>query len=165
MMTTSAEQPTIHMLCGLICSGKTTLARKLEKDFNAVAFSPDEWMAQLFGSEHTDQYGFKYAPKVHALVCKIYERLLQLNVDVILDSGFWSKFERDQVRRKAVELGVKHKLYFLDCSKDICMQRLRERNTQRRPDAIVIPENKFLQSLNLFQPPGADEEFEHIETG
>lgn len=62
-------------------------------------------------------------------------------------------------------MGAIPKLYFLTCPKDILIQRLRERNAERRPDSVVVPESKFRTSWNWFQPPGADEEFELVDTG
>ncbi|QRE77303.1 AAA family ATPase [Methylobacterium aquaticum] len=41
--------PTAHLLFGILGSGKTTLARGLEHRHRAVRFTPDEWMACLFG--------------------------------------------------------------------------------------------------------------------
>jgi predicted kinase len=110
------------MLCGFICSGKTTLARKLERDLKAITFCPDEWMVQLFGQEHSDQCGIRYAPAVRSLMTETYEQLLKLKIDVILDDGFWRKADRDHLRKRAAELGAQSKLYFLVCPKDILMQ-------------------------------------------
>ena len=43
--------PTLYLLCGLPGSGKTTLARKLEREAPALRLCPDEWMAPLFGTD------------------------------------------------------------------------------------------------------------------
>lgn len=163
-MRAKVRQPTVHMLCGFICSGKTTLARKLEKELKAITFCPDEWMVQLFGQEHSDQCGITYAPAVHALMSGTYEQLLKLKIDVILDDGFWRKADRDYMRKRAAELGAQSKLYFLFCPKDVLMQRLQKRNAERKPDSVVVPEAKFEISWNYFEPPGVNEEFELVVT-
>lgn len=36
--------PTVHMIHGFVGVGKTTFAKKLQQEVNAVRFSPDEWM-------------------------------------------------------------------------------------------------------------------------
>jgi predicted kinase len=36
---------------GFLGSGKTTLAKRLELQHSAVRFTPDEWMARLFGED------------------------------------------------------------------------------------------------------------------
>jgi predicted kinase len=163
-MNTKEKIPTIHMLCGFICSGKTTFAQKLERELEAVTFCPDMWMALLFGTKHSDQEGICYAPKVDALISRTYEQLLKLKIDIILDSGFWTKAERDRMKRHASELGAKSKLYFLTCPKDVLLQRLQKRNAERKPDTIMISEAKFKIAWEHFHAPGEDEEFELIET-
>src|ERR1700730_9936253 len=39
--------PTLLLLCGLPGSGKTTLAKKLERERHALRLSPDEWLWSL----------------------------------------------------------------------------------------------------------------------
>ena len=38
---------TLHLICGLPGSGKTTLAKQLETSEGAVRFCPDEWIAEI----------------------------------------------------------------------------------------------------------------------
>lgn len=163
-METKEKIPTIHMLCGFICAGKTTLAQKLEREYAAVTFCPDEWIARLFGQEHSSQCVFIYAPKVSALISRTYEQLLKLKIDIILDDGFWSKAEREHMRKRASELGAKSKLYFLDCPKEILLQRLQKRNAECNPESVVVSEAKFKIAWERFQSPSADEKYEHIVT-
>jgi hypothetical protein len=42
---------TAHLLFGFLGSGKTTLAKELEERHRAMRFTPDEWMARLFGED------------------------------------------------------------------------------------------------------------------
>ena len=42
-------EPTIHLLCGLVAAGKTTLAKQLARSLPAVRLSRDEWMIRLDG--------------------------------------------------------------------------------------------------------------------
>ena len=42
---------TLHLMVGLPCSGKTTLARKLEHERSALRLTPDEWQLRLFGQD------------------------------------------------------------------------------------------------------------------
>jgi hypothetical protein len=88
-------------MCGLPASGKTTLARKLEIREAAVRLSPDEWIAQLYGSDvqRRDRPVFDAArERVEALQCNVAGRALVLGLDVILENGFWSRAERDEYR-------------------------------------------------------------------
>jgi len=156
-------KPTIHMLHGRICSGKTTFAKQLEKDKKAVRFSADEWMAQLFGSKHSDLDGINYSNKVRELIYSLYTRLLSLGIDVILDDGFWTRADRNHMRKHADELDVNHKLYFISCPEEVLLNRLKKRNENLQDNALNISESKFKMAKDIFEPLGEDEEFELID--
>lgn len=40
--------PTLHLLCGKISSGKSTLAKQLSHEYAAMLLSEDHWLAQLY---------------------------------------------------------------------------------------------------------------------
>jgi predicted kinase len=42
---------TLHLMVGLPCSGKTTLARELEMRYAALRLTTDEWHIRLFGRD------------------------------------------------------------------------------------------------------------------
>src|SRR6476659_6415304 len=42
---------TLHLMVGLPCSGKSTLARTLEHEHSALRLTPDEWQIRLFGQD------------------------------------------------------------------------------------------------------------------
>jgi hypothetical protein len=147
------------MLCGLPCSGKSTLARKIETERKAFTFAPDEWIVTILGPKHSDMIGFQYSPNVMILINKLRNRLLEIGVDVIIDDGFTSRASRDGMRKMAAELCVNHKLYFLYCAKEILLQRLQIRNANLKDGEVFIPEYKFKKFLELFEPPDDDEEF------
>ena len=152
-------KPTIHMLCGLPCSGKSTLAKKIETEMKTFTLSLDEWMVAIFGSNHSDMIGVQYAPKVMLLMNNLRTRLLEYGVDVIIDDGFTTRASRDVMRKMAMELGVNYKLYFLSCTEEMLLQRLQRRNANLKDGEVFIPEHKFKKFLEIFEPPGDDEDF------
>jgi predicted kinase len=48
-------------MVGLPCSGKTTLAHKLEREQSALRLTPDEWQIDLFGQDAEEWYSSKYS--------------------------------------------------------------------------------------------------------
>lgn len=42
---------TLHLMVGLPCSGKSTYARRLENETNALLLSLDVWHLKLFGDD------------------------------------------------------------------------------------------------------------------
>src|SRR5436190_3281366 len=87
---------TLHLMVGLPCSGKTTLAQKLEREQSALRLTVDEWHIQLFGqdaeeSEHNARHSL-----IEAMLWNIASRALELGTNVILDYGFWARAEREE---------------------------------------------------------------------
>jgi predicted kinase len=89
---------TAHLVFGFLGSGKTTLAKRLERQHSAVRFTPDEWMARLFGEDPPADTFQDRAASILDIMQPLWVRCLSLGLDVVLDYGFWSRAERDRVR-------------------------------------------------------------------
>lgn len=50
-MTRSPQKPTLHLLCGKIASGKSTLSATLATQPGSVIIAEDRWLAQLYADE------------------------------------------------------------------------------------------------------------------
>jgi predicted kinase len=148
---------TLHLMVGLPCSGKTTLARRLEVERSALRLTPDEWHVRLFGqdaetSEHDARHGL-----IEALLWDLAARLLVLGTNVILDFGFWSREEREDFRLRAKEMGAGSEVHFLDVPEEVLLRRLAERNTQSSERVFHIPVEMMKSYMALFQAPTPDE--------
>ena len=105
---------TLHLMVGLPCSGKTTLAKQLENELSALRLTPDEWHRRLYGQDATHpQHDDRHA-QIEALQWEVAAKALARGVDVILDFGFWSKNERREFRDRAARLRVQTLIHFLD---------------------------------------------------
>ena len=145
--------PTLHLICGLPGSGKTTLARQLEHDLPALRLAPDEWMARIVG----DGYDGAKRAAVEAVQWEIAARALSLGVTVILENGFWSRAERDDYRARAAALRVETRLYFLDVPRDELLRRLALRNAAVPPDTFPVDAAHLDLWMSSFEPPSPDE--------
>jgi len=145
--------PTLFLLCGLPGSGKTTLAKKLERERNALRLSPDEWLWTLA----IDLYDAAKRAAVASLQWHVAERALALGVDVILENGFWLRAERDEYRSRAKALGVRVELHFLDVSRDELWARVDARNADLPPAMVRIDRDKFDLWWSWFERPAPSE--------
>jgi hypothetical protein len=144
---------TLFIICGLPGSGKTTLARSLEHEHDAVRLAPDAWMARIVG----DGYDETRRAAVEAIQWELAERLLQLDVNVILEFGFWSRNERDEIRTRAARLGATVELRYLDVPVDELKARLHDRNEASTPDTFHVSPEMLDEWARAFEPPGPDE--------
>jgi predicted kinase len=148
---------TLHMIYGFVGAGKTTFAKTLEQSLPAVRFTHDEWMTKLYGENPPLEKFADYYDRVQELVWVYAERLLELEQDVILDSGFWSRVSRDEARAKAKALGTATKLYFLDTPEQVMLGRTRKRN-ENLQGSLYIDDHAFELFKTRFEPLGEDED-------
>jgi predicted kinase len=148
---------TLHLMVGLPCSGKTTLAKQLEQQLPALRLTTDEWHTRLFGNdaenpEHDNRHGI-----IESMLWNVAARALVLGINVILDFGFWARVEREDYRARAEQLGASSEIHFLDVSEPELWRRLWARNADPSPGEFHIPEAMFKSYLPIFQQPTPDE--------
>ena len=87
----------VIMTCGKICSGKSTYAQKLSKEYNAVILSVDEITLALFGQDVGDKHD-DYVARAEKYLFEKSVEIVNVGINVILDWGFWTREERNQAR-------------------------------------------------------------------
>ena len=144
---------TLHLICGLPCAGKTTLARQLEQENAALRLTPDEWHTRLFRHDVEEEEHSARHALIETMLWDIAARVLTLGVNVILDFGFWSQSEREDYRSRAARLDASSEIHFLDAPEAVLLQRLATRNAHLPQGAAFIPEAKLKEWIRMFQPP------------
>lgn len=154
------------MIHGFVGVGKTTFAKKLEQDTNAIRFSPDEWMVDLFGQNPSAERFQEYFEKIEKVIWKIVRRCISVGADVILDFGFWTQAERDHCRDFARQAGAEVVIYSLHCPENVLRTRVAKRTSEMPEGALVINDHAINLFKKRFEPvdPGAEESFV-IQTG
>ena len=148
---------TLHLICGLPGSGKTTLAKQLEQSESAVRFCPDEWIAEILLDPNDIKEMDRLRDIVESIQWNFAKRLLTLGVDVILENGFWSREERSRFRAEAEAIGAKTKLHFLDVELNELWRRLSQRNADLPSGTFFVRREDLESWAKLFEPPTEDE--------
>ncbi|MDP4011811.1 MAG: ATP-binding protein [Candidatus Roizmanbacteria bacterium] len=138
---------TLHLICGLPGSGKTTLAKKIEKEKSAVRFAPDEWIKDIWGKT-AETEGNTFRDQIEQLQWKIGKQILKSGTDVIIEWGTWGRDERDRLRTEAKSLGSDVKLYYLKADKEVLKARIVERNKNLGDYEFRMPEETLDEELD-----------------
>jgi predicted kinase len=148
---------TLHLMVGLPCSGKTTLARKLEHELPALRLALDDWHISLFGQDAQEPEHDARHMLIEANLWNIARRVLELGTNVILDYGFWAREEREDYRLRAKQLGASSEVHYLDVPEDELLSRFVKRNSQPSQDSFIIPVEAMKPWIAFFQKPTLDE--------
>ena len=127
------------MMIGLPCSGKTTLARQIAGENNALLLSTDAWHLRLYGNDLGQECHMANHRKIESLLWEVAERVLALGCDVILDFGFWMRQQRDLYKSKAEAVGAECVYHYLNVPMEELRRRIRERNINPPEGSFPIP--------------------------
>ena len=80
-----------------------------------------------------------------------------LGLNVVLDNGFWSRSERQALRKEAAEIGARTELHVLDVPLAELQARIAKRNQALPADAFRIDAADLDRWSKLFERPTTDE--------
>ena len=153
---------TLHMLCGKIAAGKSSLAAELGAAPLTVVVSEDKWMAPLFGEELKEVADYvRLSARLRKAMAPHFVDLLKAGMSVVLDYPANTLANRAWMRGIAEQAGVAHTLHWLDVPDEICRARLRARNAAGAHE-FAATDAQFDQITSYFVPPTAQEGLEII---
>jgi predicted kinase len=156
-MNTSAK---LIFLCGKMAAGKSTLARDLAKQENAILLVQDEFLDALFPGEITDLLGFvKCSSRLKNAIAPHVCALLSRGISVVLDFPGNTKVQRVWFRELIERVNVEHELHFVDASDAMCKGQLADRSKSLPAGAPWTTDAEFAAITAYFQPPSEDEHF------
>ena len=125
----------IHLICGPIGAGKTTLARNIAEEYGAIRFSEDEWLNTLFVPDAPDGLLSESPEAVASWAIEKYERcrekiwlvcdqLLNQGVSVVLDGAAANFDQRNFIRQRAKHHNVAFKLHYITADRAVSYTHL-----------------------------------------
>jgi len=141
---------TLFLVVGLPGSGKTTTAKQLAVEQQALRLTTDAWVIPLFG-EAGEANGKRWILEGR-LIWLAFEAL-GVGTNVILDFGFWGRDERSSLRWLAAERGAACVLVYLPIDRATQLQRLRRRWRDAPQETFDITEAEVDAGRGQFQDP------------
>lgn len=141
----------------MVCAGKTTLAKELERNSGAVRLSPDEWLLDLV-EDRTDRANLdRYRDSVEHLQWQVAQDFLKRNVDVVLEAGFWRRDERNFYLSQCRAQGFTIDLHYLEVARTELIARIGRRNLQPLAHEIPIDPLELDEWLTWLEVPTEEE--------
>ena len=149
----------LHMLCGKIASGKSTLAARLAEADGTVLVSEDVWLNALFADQMTTPRDYvRCAAKLRSAMGPHVSALLNADVSVVLDFPANTVEARDWMRSILDATGAGHALHVMTTPDETCLRRLHARNAGG-DHPFAATEEQFALFSKHYVAPSPDEGF------
>ena len=149
----------VFILCGKICSGKSTYSQKLRKDKKAVILSVDDITLTLLGQNGGDTLDV-YVEKLEQYFFQKSVEIVETGINVVLDWGFWTKSERDFAKQFYGSRGIEYEFHYISINDEEWYRRLDKRNKdvqEKKSDAYYVDEGLAQKFKSIFEIPGKEE--------
>jgi predicted kinase len=153
---------TLHLVCGKIAAGKSSLCARLAQAPATVLVSEDFWLKRLYGDEMKTVADYaRVSAKLRTVMGPHLADLLRTGVNVVLDFPANTMAVRAWMKRIAEEAEAMPLLHWLDVPDEVCRERLRRRNAEGAHD-FAAGDADFDLITRYFQPPLPEEGFQMI---
>jgi len=155
----------LYAVSGQIGSGKTTWARKLANEKQALFFSTDQWISQLGVPIGSHEVYAKYYPGIRDRIYEVATQALNLGLPVVFDFGVNLPGGRKGLQNFANGVGASLEIYHLSVPIDICKERVRERNRNKPKNihSFDFSDEDFDFIAKNYEAPTSDEGLKIIE--
>jgi len=151
---------TLYFLCGKMAAGKSTLARELARDRDAVLLVQDEWLVALYPGEIRDIPDFiKYSARIRQALSPHVRALLTRGNSVVLDFPGNTRRQRQWFRELFESVNAQHELHYVDPSDEVCKRQLRRRSEGLPAGTVWTTDAEFDAVTAYFESPAPDERF------
>ena len=122
-------EPTLHLVCGKVAAGKSTLANCLASAPATALISEDHWLLRMcpgeisFLEDHA-----RCSARLGEVKEDHVQALLGTGQSVVMDFPANTLSQRQRLRKIFKSAGFAHQLHFLAVPDTVCKARLRQRN-------------------------------------
>jgi predicted kinase len=145
--------PVLFLTVGLPGTGKTTGARRVEVEQNALRLTKDEWVKALYGLANPPSA----SDVIEGRLIEIGLRALQLGINVVIDFGLWSRDERSALRKAAADLGATVQMRYFELTPAEQRRRLDRRQAEEPHTTWCMTDEELVAWAATFSVPTTGE--------
>jgi predicted kinase len=150
---------TLHLLCGKVASGKSTLANSMAAERGTILLREDFWLSNLFADELATLSDYvQCSERLRNTLEPHIVELLRSGLSVVLDFPANTVEYRLWMRQIFEAADCQHQLHMLDVSDDTCKARLRARNASGSHE-FQVSDEEFGRISSYFERPTDEEGF------
>jgi predicted kinase len=128
----------LHLMCGKVAAGKSTLAAKLADAPNTVLISEDQLLARLYPGEIATLADYvRCTRRLREAIAPHIQALLREGVSVVLDFQSNTLATRAWARTLFEGAEAEHALHYLRMDDETCKKRLHARNAAGGHEYVV----------------------------
>jgi predicted kinase len=158
----SPNKPTLHLVCGKIAAGKSTLVTELGRLPSTVVVREDHWLARLYPGEQNSLADYvRNSTRLRSAIAPHLVDLLRSGLSIVLDFPANTPSSRAWMRTLFEGAGCAHRLHYLDVADEVCKARVRRRNESGEHE-FTVSDDDFELFTSHFVPPSANEGFEVV---
>ncbi|MGC5165930.1 ATP-binding protein [Luteimicrobium sp. DT211] len=146
-------RPTLFLTVGLPGTGKTTEARRIEVEHQALRLTKDEWVRALYGLANPPSA----SDVIEGRLIEIGLRALELGVNVVIDFGLWGRDERSALRQAAADRGAAVEMRYFELSPTEQRRRLDRRQAEEPHTTWPLSDEELAEWAAIISVPTAGE--------
>lgn len=153
---------TLHLVCGKIAAGKSTLVARLGAEPGTITVSEDTWLARLYPGEQNSLEDYvRNSTRFRSAIAPHLVALLRIGLSVVLDFPANTLASRAWMRTIFGQAEAAHQLHWLDVPDDVCKARLHQRNAEGNHE-FTVSDEMFDLFTSHFAPPTPEEGFDLV---
>lgn len=150
----------IIAICGKICCGKSYYSNKLKEKENAVILSCDELTSVLFNNNLGEKHDEMSKRICEYLLQKAVD-IVNVNINVILDWGFWSKQDRQYIKDYFYSKNIDCEFHYINIDNKSWHRNIEERNQRVLEDKggsdYYLDDELMKKLLSKWEEPSKEE--------
>jgi predicted kinase len=150
----------LTFFCGKMGAGKSTKAKEIAQNCNAVLLSEDEWLSSLYPNKISslDDY-IKYSNQLKPQIKKLVQSILSLGTNVVMDFPANTISQRDWFRGIFSEIQAPHNLIYIDIPNESCLKQIGKRRIEQPEREATDTAEMFERVTKYFMAPTSEEGF------